>query len=110
MVEVAIPIWSMFAFGGTALIGLFALVGKLFVKQGDDKKTNTGKNISSCPGFNTSTYVTKEVCEQTRRTMHAEMKTISQAVRHTNETLERVERNQNEKLEQVIVLIKKNGN
>lgn len=108
MTDVAIPIWSLFAFGGSAVLGLFALVARLLIKQstnGKAKDRSTDTNLS-CPIFDVDKLVTKEMCVQTQETVHVEMKLISQAVAHTNRTLERVEENQNEKLEQLILLLK----
>jgi hypothetical protein len=96
--EIAIPVWSLFAFSGSALLGLFTLVGNILLKQSYGK-TTIG-NIES------TDFVLKEVCEKTQEAIHAEMRTIAQAVTHTNETLNRVEASQNEKLETLIELIR----
>lgn len=108
MTDVAIPIWSLFAFGGSAILGLFALVGRLLIKQSVSGKAKDRSTdlIMSCPGYDEGRFVTKEMCVQTQETMHVEMRVISQAVAHTNETLERVEESQNEKLEQLILMMK----
>ncbi len=99
--EIAIPLVPFAAMCISAVIGVCTItlraVGLMRKKNG-----NGGSGFDK--------YVTKEVCAQTQDTIHAEMKIISQAVKHTNTTLLRVEKNQNEKLEQVIKLIKKNGN
>jgi uncharacterized protein YggE len=107
LAEILLPAIPFAAICLSAVVGISTIT---FRAVGLIKKKTEDKGASSCPGFNADTYVTKEVCEQTRRTMHAEMKIISQEVKHTNKTLERVEKTQNEKLEQVITLIKKNGN
>jgi hypothetical protein len=43
---------------------------------------------------------------KTQETIHAEMKTISQAVNHTNDMLKRVEASQHEMLETLIELMR----
>ena len=105
LTEIAVPLVPFAAMCISAVIGVCTItlraVGIMRKKNG---------NGGSGSGINTDRYVTKEVCAQTQNTIHAEMKIISEAVKHTNTTLLRVEKSQNEKLEQVIKLIKKNGN
>lgn len=105
---VAIPIWGLFMFGGSAILGLFALVGRLLIKQSVNGKTKDRSTdfVMSCPGYDEDRFVSKEMCVQTQETMHVEMRVISQAVAHTNKTLERHEESQNEKLEQLLLLMK----
>jgi len=97
MTEITIPIWSVIVMGASAIAGLYALVTRLlfkFVGNGSSLKTSLNSLKAppmpqcACPGIDPDKFVTKELCSQTQQTMHAEMKTITQEVKHTHELLD----------------------
>ncbi len=104
MTDITIPIWSVVVMGATALMGLYGIVARLLIKlvNGRGKPAASPVNSFQCPGIDSDRFVTKEVCSQTQKTIHAEMLTITQAVKHTHELLD-------ERFDRLTKIVEKNN-
>ena len=114
MTDITIPIWSVVVLGATAVMGLYGIVARLLIKltngRSNLKDSLAGVKAPSmpavsaprCPGLDPDKFVTKDVCSQTQKTMHAEMLTITQAVKHTHSLLD-------ERFDQLTKVVEKNN-
>ena len=106
--NVIIPLWSIITVMATAILGLFAIVARALIHRAKDKEPQPAPVLNSCPGFDAKNYVTKEVCDQIQNTTHVQIKLLDQKVDHTNEIVDRIEKNQDEKHRSVIKHVDEN--
>ncbi len=93
---VPIPIWTFFAFIMASQMGLYGLfVRSLFASRKEKKKNgNCTKNITvTTPEIipHEHEYVTTQMCEQTQKTIRAEVRILGVEVSHVKEIVGRFE-------------------
>lgn len=102
MTDVTIPMWGIVVLGATAIMGLYGYFMRFLIALSTKASSRKGNSETLekehvCPVRNPESYVTKDVCSQTQKTIHAEMRIITQSVGNTNKILRMVVQRYDEK-------------
>lgn len=92
--DIIIPLWGVLTLICTFVLAIFiAFIRVLCTMLGKKKNGNNGCSSNgpaptlSVPNHN-HTFITKDMCEQTQQTMHAEMKLLQTNIDHLNEKMD----------------------